>query len=395
MSTLQSLLRNCASSSSRLARIQRLSCSIRHNSSQATLPPGPTSEEWRCFNTVSANTKDRVSLRNPETAHIVAESFIDGKSICAGDDKIIIEAFPGPGILSRAFLELPKHKVRKLIILEDDEEFLKFLEPLAVADERVTVVPLSGYIWDTYAVLEQQGLLQDVAIHPWEGGVHPNLHFVSHLPHNIKGEQLIAQFFRMIPERLWLFKYGRVPMSLVLGEWIWDRTVATHGSVPRCKVSVIAEAVAQMQNSVRPSALKPYEDHFFPPPRKIGIGAAKKPESRKRGEPYQAGNVLPYEQQIIQKGELEKWDYLLRRLFVKKSTPLKKAIPYLAPGAQSLIKPLTDPSLPPEQQVDVTKLIRNLTIADWALIYRAFDEWPFSPDSLMISDYMNLSTVRK
>lgn len=52
--------------------------------------------------------------------------------------------------------------------------------------------------------------------------VHPQLHFISHIPQNIKGEQLIAQLFRNIPERTWLFKYGRVPMSLILGEWIWE-----------------------------------------------------------------------------------------------------------------------------------------------------------------------------
>ena len=52
--------------------------------------------------------------------------------------------------------------------------------------------------------------------------VHPQLHFISHIPHTIKGEQLIAQLFRCIPEKSWLFKYGCVPMSLILGEWIWE-----------------------------------------------------------------------------------------------------------------------------------------------------------------------------
>ena len=52
----------------------------------------------------------------------------------------------------------------------------------------------------------------------------------------------------------------------------------------------------------------------------------------------------------------------------------------LAPGAQSLLKPLTDPSLPPHERVDIKKQIRGLDIKDWALILRAFNNWPFAPE---------------
>lgn len=51
----------------------------------------------------------------------------------------------------------------------------------------------------------------------------------------------------------------------------------------------------------------------------------------------------------------------------------------LAPGANVLIKPLTDESLPLEQRVDMAKQIRFLTLADWTLIERAFEAWPFAP----------------
>ena len=51
--------------------------------------------------------------------------------------------------------------------------------------------------------------------------VHPHLHFVSHLQRSIKGEQLIAQLFRCIPDQSWLYKFGRVPMSFVMSDWVW------------------------------------------------------------------------------------------------------------------------------------------------------------------------------
>lgn len=52
----------------------------------------------------------------------------------------------------------------------------------------------------------------------------------------------------------------------------------------------------------------------------------------------------------------------------------------LGPGAESLLKVLTSPSLSPEEQVDITKSVREMNIADWALIIRAFDNWPFAPE---------------
>ncbi|OBZ68250.1 Mitochondrial transcription factor 1 [Grifola frondosa] len=324
--------------------------------------------------------KDRVSICNPVTASKVAESFICGDSIAAGDNKIVIEAFPGPGALSRALLELPSSKIRKLIILEDNEHYLPYLRPLQEADPRVTVVPLSGFMWDTYFEIENMGLLEGVETVPWEGQqIHPHLHFISHLPHSIHGEQLIAQLYRHIPEHSWLYKYGRIPMSVIMGEWIWQRQSSSSGAASRCKVSVITEATAESKTSLDPALLLPYDDHFFP---RTPRGAQeRRPEVRRAGQPLIAANIIPYADQVIGKGMLDKWDYCLRRLFVQKSTPLKRAISSLAPGAQVLLKTLTDTNLPKEQRVDVMKKVRALTVADWALVMRAFDNWPFAPEA--------------
>jgi transcription factor 1 len=87
--------------------------------------------------------------------------------------------------------------------------------------------------------------------------------------------------------------------------------------------------------------------------------------------------------QVIDKGMLDQWDFILRRLFVLKSTPLRKAIISLAPGAEVLLKTLTDKSLPPEQRVDIRLMVKQLTVSDWALIVRAFDAWPFAPTVCM------------
>ena len=76
-----------------------------------------------------------------------------------------------------------------------------------------------------------------------------------------------------------------------------QRTTAKKGTQSRCKVSVIAEASAKLQNSVPPASLRPYEEHFHPL-RNLTIVQQNRPESRRVGHPYVSVNVLPYEEQV-------------------------------------------------------------------------------------------------
>ncbi|KAI0371169.1 S-adenosyl-L-methionine-dependent methyltransferase [Pilatotrama ljubarskyi] len=369
-------------------RVQRCFCSCPRNSvfsrkysAPSTVPPLPPPQEWKTrFPIQNTLRRERSLVSNPDTARLVARSFLPDS---ASDDggKIVIEAFPGPGALSRAMLELPSSRLRKLIILEDDQMYLSALKPLEAADSRVTVVPMSGHSWDTYTYLEEQHLLEGLQQQPWEGPL-PNLHFVSHLPLSVKGEQLIAQLFRCIPERSWLFQYGRVPMSIILSEYVWSRLTAPPRHVRRCKLSVIAEAAAKVEEAVSQAELEPYEEHFYPVP----FPVAAKFHSRRVGQPMRAFTATPYAEQVIKRGETDRWDFCLRRLFVTKNTPLKNALNSLAPGATSLLTPLQDTRLPPSERVKPTKCPKDLTLADWALLLRAFNNWPFRPEDLMITD---------
>ncbi|KAI0356139.1 S-adenosyl-L-methionine-dependent methyltransferase [Trametes cingulata] len=370
-------------------RIQRLSCSCsrasqssRSYSLQSALPPLPPHKGWKArFPIQNTLRRERALVSNPDTARLVARSFLP-ESASNDGGKIVIEAFPGPGALSRAMLELPSSRLRKLIILEDDQMYLSALQPLEAADPRVKVVPMSGHNWETYAHLEEHGLLEGLVPQSWDGPV-PNLHFVSHLPINVKGEQLIAQLFRSIPERSWLFQYGRVPMSIVLSDHVWSRLTAPPRNTRRCKLTVIAEATAQIEEVVSPERLAPYEEHFYP----VGLhGSALAKGSRKVGQPMHAFTATPYVEQVIQRGDTDKWDFCLRRLFVLKNTPLKSALNSLAPGAIALVNTLQDTRLPLAERVKPTKCIKDLTVADWALLLRAFNNWPFRPEDLMITD---------
>ncbi|TFY70882.1 hypothetical protein EVG20_g2110 [Dentipellis fragilis] len=356
----------------------------------ALLPP---LDEWRTyFHTTPSAARDRISIRNPESASQVARGFLTGKRTRTNQPKIVVEAFPGPGALSRALMALPHSQMSKLIILEDYPPYLEYLKPLEKVDPRVSVVPYSGFVWDTYRHLEEVGLLEEVETVPWDENIHPRLHFITHIPQTIAGEQLVAQLFRNIPERSWLFKYGRIPMSFLMSDWVWRRVSAPSRNSERCKLSVIAEATTGFGLAVPPEALLPFDDHFHPTRygAKITTNPSRRPENRRIGSPFVAANTVPLEHQVIDKGKLDMWDYVLRRLFVLKSTPLKNAIGSLAPGAQVLLKHITDPALPPEMRVDITSQVRHLTIQEWDTLVRAFGIWPFAPSDLSIDSFQAL-----
>ncbi|KZT43648.1 S-adenosyl-L-methionine-dependent methyltransferase [Sistotremastrum suecicum HHB10207 ss-3] len=343
----------------------------------------PPESEWRtAFPPASRDMKSRVFLQNPKTAAALASAFLGVSPR--------LTLFSGPGVLTRALLQYPPSVIRKLIVLEDVPGYLRYLKGLEGVDSRVVVVPKSGYEWSTYRDIEKMGLLDDVEQLPWESGVHPDLRFVSHLQQSIHGEQLIAQLLRYISERSWLYKYGRVEMNILLGDWVWHRISAAIGTSTRCKLGVVAEANSHFKLAAPAERLTPYTSHFFPPPSSLQVGRAG---NRRAGHPLVAASFVPKADPVITAATLDKWDFVLRGLFVLKGTSLRKALPTLAAGASNLIGPLTDPDKP-EMRVDVEKKINALTLEDWSRLLTVFDAWPFAPDMLFISDSLTAKDVR-
>ncbi|ESK97403.1 mitochondrial rna polymerase specificity factor [Moniliophthora roreri MCA 2997] len=342
----------------------------------------PPSSQWQSL-FYSAHQTHRVSISKLDTAIAVADAFVPAGS----KGKVIVEAFPGPGQLTRALLKLPKERIDRIIVLEDYKNYYEYLHPLEGLDPRVKVLNLSGLSWETYDILHEQGLLVGIEAHSWDAGLHPKLQFISHLPINVHGEQLINQFIRFIPDRHWLFQYGRVPMNFLLSEYIWQR-LTSKDLLIRCKLTAVADATVDC-TVLLDDELQPYRDNFYPVPSLLANKLdAKVTGNRKAGVPFQAVSVIPTEKQIIGPGEMEAWDYCLRRLFVQRATPIEKAITLLGPGAGSLLEEIAG-------KVPLEKSPRELTMDQWCVILKVFNEWPFAPADLSIADLIEDSEGRQ
>ncbi|KAG6885163.1 hypothetical protein C0993_005403 [Termitomyces sp. T159_Od127] len=351
------------------------------SSSKIHLPCGP--EEWSKHFKAPILINHRISVRNPATAATIADAFVPEGS----QDKIIVEAYPGPGQLTRALLALPKERIKKLIVIENWEPYLEWLRPLQEVDPRVELVEMNPFLWDTYTRMTELGILNDVQKIEWNKGVHPQLQFISHLPSTVYSEQLLSQFLRSMPEGHWLFSYGRIPLSFILSEHLYRRVVAAgQDRSARCKLSVVAEATAECTAPLDFATTQPYEQHFHPFPSIRSLSIETKKDARAIGRPFRTMNIVPLENQIVAKGQMDTWDFCLRRLYVKKSTPLKDAINILAPNSRVLIGAVTNPNLPESERLDVSKKIRDMEAHEWAIFMKAFDNWPFKPSELTFQE---------
>lgn len=94
---MQRSLLGIGTSSLRASKYTQRACALqhfqRHFHDSNPLPPD---DEWRTrFPANAVAVRDRVTVRNPDTASLLAEGYLTGKSIGAGHDKVIIEAYPG------------------------------------------------------------------------------------------------------------------------------------------------------------------------------------------------------------------------------------------------------------------------------------------------------------
>ena len=127
----------------------------------------------------------------------------------------------------------------------------------------------------------------------------------------------MAQLLRSIPDRQWLFKFGRVPLHVVAPMRMWEvrttfllfhfvptpsklqRMKALTGKLTRCKVSVMTQATAEITETLPFGQLQPYGDHFYPvrlTETEQGKGAHLEP--RGFGSPHAALTATPKVDQV-------------------------------------------------------------------------------------------------
>ncbi|PWZ00311.1 S-adenosyl-L-methionine-dependent methyltransferase, partial [Testicularia cyperi] len=346
----------------------------------------PPRSEWKkAFPVGKAySTSFRYFTSNKATIADMLEALDLGSTERNGEKVTVLEGYPGPGTTASQLLQSPH--VEKVVALEATPRYLKGLEALQQTlakkgeADRLDMMPLSAYLWDSYSALIKSGKLQhlngrvafsDAHTEGEEGStvdftqdnIAPPDHtdaswqklspllFFAQLPNTVYGEQLFAQTVTSIANRGWLFRYGRVQLAFVCGEALAKRCLAQPGDKSsRGKLGTTVQCLADVAVHKYPEDLQPHGHHFFPSTISIGprvplSGSSLIPNSNPSTGLTRTGLVMmtvtPKQTPLIKAREIEAFEFITRNLFILRAKTVGEALTHVAPGGQNILNMMT------------------------------------------------------
>ena len=200
-----------------------------------------------------------------------------------------------------------------------------------------------------------------------------------------------------------------------------QRLYAPVGTLARGKVAAMAEAVADCHECLPPLSLLPHWEHFYPTrhgqPVTVMMTACSiipKAEQVRTASAKQRQSIRT-DQSLLHADDTPRRTRVLGPLHAQAFCPARDAgercygvrlhtysfkqnvllivvtcSRTLGPGASNLIPKMTDPSLPEEQRVDVSKSPRKLELREWQILVNAFKNWPFRPTVCLRTLFVSL-----
>ncbi|KAH8550661.1 ribosomal RNA adenine methyltransferase KsgA/Erm [Umbelopsis sp. PMI_123] len=261
------------------------------------VPNVPALKQWpKLFKaTVSSKSAIRLNLVNVATADRAMAEL----NLKAPNKMTAVELYPGVGVWTSA---LVNGGIRKVMALEPHNKFSPYISDLAKRSEgAVEAMDLDGYDWSTYLKLKEDNILGSKEDQDWSE-VHKEILFTGTIPKSIKGEQLLAQLFGCIINKMALHSLGRIQMAMWIPTSLYTKIAAPPGDAARCKLSIVRDACADISVINTPDP-----ENFYPP------------------NDYQLLNIVPLAQKRIQT-DWDVFEYVLRHIFVTKKQKLSKAI---------------------------------------------------------------------
>ena len=241
------------------------------------------------------NFEGRVLIANRK----IADDFVKALKIRKGE--VVIEAFPGPGLLTRSLLnggasedgqnEERKNTEKPAMVVTCEPSPSLLVQGLGMGDgdlpgeiparfesedyaiyqsriyqsehePRLLLSPSTPYRWPTLSQLianplvnqhipkyesqkEEEKLSQEdeqVGKRPWNA-IEPPITIVAQMPQSVAGDQMVAQWIGSCAgtgnkDRTWIWQWGRIRLALLVGKNQYDVSTFSHRSVQRAKLMV-------------------------------------------------------------------------------------------------------------------------------------------------------------
>ncbi|KAI8381147.1 ribosomal RNA adenine methyltransferase KsgA/Erm [Radiomyces spectabilis] len=256
----------------------------------------PTLAQWnKKFKMKGSMRYPRATLADMDTA----TQALSRLQLPHPEKMTVVEIYPGLGTWTAA---LANAGFKKILALEPQQHYYKHMMDVKTQAEDV-IVPIKkdGYDWSTYVELKKPEYLGHLERPDWST-VHPEILFTGTLPKSSVGEQLLAQFASCIVNKMALHTLGRIQMALWMPDMLYRKFVAPPASSNRCKMSVVAEASADVKSlySATPNVLYPHEE-------------------------YHLVHIVPRATHKLT-AQWDVFEYVLKHLFVMQKQPLSKIV---------------------------------------------------------------------
>ncbi|KAG0205347.1 Mitochondrial transcription factor 1 [Mortierella sp. NVP41] len=309
-----------------------------------SLAPLISTELWpTVFKGSRARGQLRVSVMTEDSANLAAAAM----KFEAHPNRSVLEIFPGPGQLTRSMYLAG---AKKVVTVENGEIFQNSLKKL----EDESKGWIKNYNMNPFADPYEDLLgpkidaIPDLKAQEWDN-IHTNVMLVGTIPNSTLGEKCLHDLLAASIEKMGIFQYGRIEMYMFLYKDAAKRLLAPPGTPARNRVSVLAEAAAEMTQVMRPGAT-----HFHLP------------------FDYELLRLVPHKAPKLNVS-MEVMDFCLRSLFTNKSNPLNKVIKLLGPGADILLGRLS---------FDHNIKIKHMTLEQLSEVALKFEQWPLRPTVL-------------
>jgi len=357
---------------------------------------------------------ERPSISDPQVVHKLIHDLWNINQLV---DATILVSYSGYPTLIDELLKLKN--VKKVIAIEEKPEYCIMYTDRwknEVENKRLFHIKNDGYWWESYSEVEEEGLLDDVPIEAWEK-VHPSLFFICQLPHNKRSIQFLMQLVSFIPNRNWLFQYGRVGMGFLGSGDLCQRMTREQSETKYTRITAAANCLTTIKSPRGEMMGELTAQQFFPTNLQLSGPSAASPTSLQMGERERkpgrvtkttttgpkkkiyrsspeanptafaaALDVRPKPHVLLSPDEFECLNFLQRVMFIHSAQSWVESISHAAAGAAIMYDRLVqqdlqrDPDDPPVL-IPKSKTPRSFSDNDWIVLAKAFNRWPFRPRS--------------
>ncbi|KAH9443201.1 hypothetical protein MJO29_014405 [Puccinia striiformis f. sp. tritici] len=334
-------------------------------------------------------------------------------------DGTVLVSYAGYPTLIDELLKLKN--IKKVIAIEEKPEYCIMYNDRwkkEVEDKRLFHIKNDGYWWESYSEVEEEGLLDDVPIEAWEKD-HPSLFFICQLPHNKRSIQFLMQLISFIPNRNWLFQYGRVGMGFLGSGDVCQTMTRDQKEMKYTRITAAANCLTTIKTPGEKIHSELTEQDFFPhnlqlsgpsPTSSSSVLGIEEPKPTRQSKPtsstsgakkkriYKSSreanptafvaalDLRPKADLVLSSDEFQCLSFLQRVMFIHSAQSWVESISHAAAGAAILYDRLIklDKQRDPDQPalaIPKSKTPRSFTDQDWVVLAKEFNRWPFRPRS--------------